>query len=91
MIYRTPDGACYVATTTGPVQVLAAELTSMASPQIMQVSGLDRVQAYCPATPAAAAVKVDAAELAAALLAQPAFATALADAAFQGAQRAESE
>jgi hypothetical protein len=90
MIYRTPNGDCFVATNTGPVQVLAAELTSMASPQIMQVSGIERVQAYCPATPAAA-VKVDAAELAAALLEQPSFATALADAAFQGAQRAERE
>lgn len=37
------------------------------------------------------AVKVDAGELAAALLADPAFATTLAEAAFQGSQRAERE
>ncbi len=58
MIYRAPDGACFVATNTGPVQVLSAELTSMANPQIMQVGSYERVHEYCPPVPSAAAATV---------------------------------
>jgi hypothetical protein len=87
----TDAGAIYLATADGPKWIRGEEWGQIqASVPTMVCDSYARIEQLCPPHPAAA-VKVDAAELAAALLAQPGFAAALADAAFQGAQRAESE